>query len=79
MALLLLQTTILEVTSGNTGIGLATVAIRKGYKVNPPSFQKHSKRSRSTASHQLVTIADRYSGFEVKPIANLQFSKSCAS
>lgn len=57
------QTTILEITSGNTGIGLATVAVLKGYKVKVVIPEYYSVERRITllalGAEIVVTAAEK--------------------
>jgi hypothetical protein len=59
----LLQTTILEITSGNTGIGLATVGLLRGYRVKVVIPEYYSVERRITllalGAEIVVTAADK--------------------
>lgn len=61
--LLAVQTTILEITSGNTGIGLATVGLLRGYKVKVVIPEYYSVERRITllalGAEIVVTAADK--------------------
>lgn len=58
-----MQTTILEITSGNTGIGLATVGLLRGYRVKVVIPEYYSVERRITllalGAEIVVTAADK--------------------
>lgn len=73
------QTTILEITSGNTGIGLATVALLRGYKVKVVIPEYYSVERRITllalGAEIVVTAAEK--GVPVSLVVCIWLAVTC--